>query len=189
MPVLRDTKPGHGWATHEIRKCKLLCALCAEGQNRTDDTRIFSAVLYRLSYLGMPGDYIKADRAPIAQVTRQAHVKSIGYGKVVHQQQAARRAGAKSQPLATIVRTWPTSAIASVLDKLWAKAGGPPCPGLRSLRQTTQLSDRQARGTWPDGIGSCMAADRSRFQPSWWLQNPVAERARPPAWPSSRRPG
>ena len=25
---------------------------CAEGQNRTDDTSIFSAVLYRLSYLG-----------------------------------------------------------------------------------------------------------------------------------------
>ena len=25
---------------------------CAEGQNRTDDTSIFSAVLYQLSYLG-----------------------------------------------------------------------------------------------------------------------------------------
>ena len=27
---------------------------CAEGQNRTDDTSIFSAVLYQQSYLGAP---------------------------------------------------------------------------------------------------------------------------------------
>ena len=27
--------------------------MCAEGQNRTVDTSIFSAVLYRLSYLGV----------------------------------------------------------------------------------------------------------------------------------------
>jgi hypothetical protein len=28
----------------------------AEGQNRTDDTRLFRAVLYQLSYLGTPFD-------------------------------------------------------------------------------------------------------------------------------------
>ena len=28
----------------------------AEGQNRTDDTRLFRAVLYQLSYLGRPVD-------------------------------------------------------------------------------------------------------------------------------------
>ena len=29
----------------------------AKGQNRTDDTSIFSAVLYQLSYLGLLCDY------------------------------------------------------------------------------------------------------------------------------------
>ena len=31
-----------------------ICATGAEGQNRTVDTGIFSAVLYQLSYLGGP---------------------------------------------------------------------------------------------------------------------------------------
>ena len=45
---------------------------CAEGQNRTDDTSIFSAVLYQLSYLGAPlilgyGYWgVKVTRAPLA---------------------------------------------------------------------------------------------------------------------------
>ncbi len=35
----------------------------AEAQNRTGDTRIFSAVLYQLSYLGMQSKlYLEADR-------------------------------------------------------------------------------------------------------------------------------
>ncbi len=31
--------------------------MSAKGQNRTDDTSIFSAVLYQLSYLGLLCDY------------------------------------------------------------------------------------------------------------------------------------
>ena len=31
--------------------------LCAESQNRTDDTAIFSRVLYQLSYLGLKVHY------------------------------------------------------------------------------------------------------------------------------------
>jgi len=42
----------------------------AEGQNRTDDTRLFRAVLYRLSYLG--ADVAEAPSAPPPRSPHQA---------------------------------------------------------------------------------------------------------------------
>ena len=45
----------------------MIMTVGAEGQNRTGDTSVFSAVLYRLSYLG--GDFMLLRRAVTVKAT------------------------------------------------------------------------------------------------------------------------
>ena len=50
MSAKRDPQPLPGVFRLNQQRCVMLCG--AEGQTRTDDTLIFSQVLYHLSYLG-----------------------------------------------------------------------------------------------------------------------------------------
>ena len=50
-----------GWcSTIELHPHKNIINLSAQNRNRTSDTRIFSPLLYQLSYLGIPRDTITA---------------------------------------------------------------------------------------------------------------------------------
>ena len=64
-----ELRPQHVERAAEVTRVTCMGRLGAEGQNRTDDTSIFSAVLYQLSYLGstimvvVPKKRVKAKNA------------------------------------------------------------------------------------------------------------------------------